>query len=848
MNLIRHSTCLSICRTSVLHLRASSLLAGVSIRRLSRASLRGFQLFQRNSDDKPPFGWENFPDFGRSKKSGPAAGSGNQQQQKQQQQPPSEHQSQQQQPSEPAPDKHQQHQQQQQQPHDTHQQQQQQHEASSTSSAAGSRSSQQTTDGDGGASRGDDSGNRTDSLWPVVAAVVVGGGLLLLSGLDSAPASDLLWPQLIDLLSRHQVVRIDLAEAEDGQSVRRASVVLSDGTRHTMALGSLDAFDRRLQQAMRELRLSPEQQPAVVFEHESGVWRAVRELLPTLLMIGVGVAVIRTMSQQASGSRSIFSVGRSTAKQFNKQTVQTTFKDVAGLPEAKQEIHEFVDFLRSPAKYKALGARIPRGALLVGPPGTGKTLLAKAAAGEASVPFFYTSGSDFIEMFVGVGPSRVRDLFQTARAAAPCIVFIDEIDAIGRARGRGGYGGGNDERENTLNQILVEMDGFSAATGIVVLAGTNRPDILDRALVRPGRFDRQIAIDKPDLKSREEIFGVHLKALLLEPMTAQRAPAPAEAADCKGTLDAAAASEPAAAAAAAAEAAAGPTVPPSPELIAAFAGRLARLTPGFSGADIANACNEAALHAARTDAAAVTVQHFEAALDRVIGGLQKRSRVLTAEEKRVVAYHEAGHAVAGWFLEHCDPVLKVNIIPRTSGTLGYAQYLPQDLYLRTRDQLSDMMCAALAGRVAEHLVFGEISTGAQDDLQRVANIAYAQVGVYGMSEVVGPMSFPSEQHTLRRFSDDTAQEMDEEVRGVVEASYARTMQLLTEKRPLLVQVAELLLEKESLTADDLRRLLGVRTWQNSNPPYSDDVYTESPNPVDAPADLRGLSELPPALA
>merc|ERR1719502_1235520 len=403
------------------------------------------------------------------------------------------------------------------------------------------------------------------------------------------------------------------------------------------------------------------------------------------------------MGGGAGGMGNIFKVGKSNAKKFaagGEKQSEITFKDVAGVDEAKVEVMEFVQFLKDPSKFEKLGAKIPKGALLCGPPGTGKTLLAKATAGEASVPFFSISGSDFIEMFVGVGPSRVRDLFSGARESAPCIIFIDEIDAVGRARGKGNQSGGNDERENTLNQLLVEMDGFKESNGVVVLAGTNRVDILDQALLRPGRFDRQVEVGKPEIKGRKEVFKVHLRNLTLS------------------------------------------------EDMDDVAKRLAALTPGMAGAEIANVCNEAALIAARDDEATVQLTHFQKAVERVIGGLEKKNRILSLSERTTVAYHEAGHAIAGWFLEHADPLLKVSIVPRGQAALGYAQYLPQEHALYSMEQLQDMMCMTLGGRVSEEIKFERITTGAQDDLQKVTRIAYQQVTNFGMNEKIGRLSFP----------------------------------------------------------------------------------------------------------
>ncbi|XP_039144474.1 LOW QUALITY PROTEIN: ATP-dependent zinc metalloprotease FTSH 8, mitochondrial-like [Dioscorea cayenensis subsp. rotundata] len=433
---------------------------------------------------------------------------------------------------------------------------------------------------------------------------------------------------------------------------------------------------------------------------------------------------------------------------------------------------EFVHFLKNPKKYEELGAKIPKGALLVGPPGTGKTLLAKATAGESGVPFLSISGSDFMEMFVGVGPSRVRNLFQEARQCAPSIIFIDEIDAIGRARGRGGFSGSNDERESTLNQLLVEMDGFGTTSGVVVLAGTNRPDILDKALLRPGRFDRQITIDKPDIKGRDQIFRIYLKKIKLD-------------------------NEP-----------------------SFYSERLAALTPGFAGADIANVCNEAALIAARNEESKVTMQHFEAAIDRVIGGLEKKNKVISKLERRTVAYHESGHAVAGWFLEHAEPLLKVTIIPRGTAALGFAQYVPNENLLFTKEQLFDMTCMTLGGRASEQVLLGKISTGAQNDLEKVTKMTYAQVAVYGFSEKVGLLSFPQREDSMemtKPYSNKTGDIIDNEVREWVAKAYKKTLELINEHKDHVTQIAELLLEKEVLHQDDLIRVLGERPFKYTEP-------------------------------
>jgi len=505
-------------------------------------------------------------------------------------------------------------------------------------------------------------------------------------------------------------------------------------------------------------------------EEESWLSPIISLLLPVLVLVGLWVLLMRKMNAGGGagpGGGGIFNIGKSRAQLFEKggTKVNVTFQDVAGLDEAKVEVMEIVDFLKNPKKYTALGGKIPKGALLVGPPGTGKTLLAKAMAGEAQVPFFSISGSDFVELFVGVGASRVRDLFKQAREKAPCIIFIDEIDAIGRARGRNAIVS-NDERENTLNQLLVEMDGFGGDTGIIILAATNRPDVLDSALLRPGRFDRQISIDRPDLKGREQIFNVHLKPIKISE-----------------TLD---------------------------------IHKLAEQTPGFAGADIANVCNEAALIAARKGKAAVDMSDFQAAIDRVIGGLEKKNKIISPEEKEIIAYHEAGHAICGWYLEHAYPLLKVSIVPRGTAALGYAQYTPKEQYLYNTDQLNDQICMTLGGRASEDIFFGKISTGAQNDLQQITRTAYAMVTVYGMNEKVGNISFydPTQENTFTKpYSDETAKIIDEEVRKLIDSAYARTKELLTEKKEAVEKLAKALLEKEVLFQSDVEALIGKRPYE-----------------------------------
>ena len=491
-------------------------------------------------------------------------------------------------------------------------------------------------------------------------------------------------------------------------------------------------------------------------------------VLSLLIIVGAWVLLMRKMGGQggAGGPGGIFSIGKSKATLFDKGAkVNITFADVAGLDEAKVEVMEIVDFLKNPKKYTALGGKIPKGALLIGPPGTGKTLLAKAMAGEAQVPFFSLSGSDFVEMFVGVGASRVRDLFKQAREKAPCIIFIDEIDAIGRARGRNAIMS-NDERENTLNQLLVEMDGFGGDTGIIILAATNRPDVLDTALLRPGRFDRQISIDKPDVKGRETIFKVHLLPIKISQ-----------------TLD---------------------------------LHKLAEQTPGFAGADIANVCNEAALIAARKGKESVEMIDFQDAIDRVIGGLEKKNKIIAPHEKSIIAYHEAGHAVCGWFLEHAYPLLKVTIVPRGTAALGYAQYTPTEQYLYNTDQLMDQICMTLGGRAAEEIFFGKISTGAANDLQQITKIAYSMVTAYGMNKKVGNVSFydPSQENTFTKpFSEETGKIIDEEVRGIIDDAYGRTLKLLTERKHEVEVLAKELLDKEVLHKSDVEILIGKRPFE-----------------------------------
>ncbi|MBV9963966.1 MAG: ATP-dependent zinc metalloprotease FtsH, partial [Parafilimonas sp.] len=528
-----------------------------------------------------------------------------------------------------------------------------------------------------------------------------------------------------------------------------------------------DSFNRRLEQYYKDNNIA--EVPQSVYEEGQWFGPFANAIITVLLFVGLWVLLMRKVGGGASGGGpgGIFNIGKSRAQLFDKGTkVNITFTDVAGLDEAKVEVMEIVDFLKNPKKYTSLGGKIPKGALLIGPPGTGKTLLAKAMAGEAQVPFFSMSGSDFVELFVGVGASRVRDLFKQAREKAPCIIFIDEIDAIGRARGRNAIVS-NDERENTLNQLLVEMDGFGGESGIIILAATNRPDVLDSALLRPGRFDRQISIDRPDVKGREDIFRVHLKPIKVS------------------------------------------------QTLNIF--KLAEQTPGFAGADIANVCNEAALIAARKGKEMVEMSDFQDAIDRVIGGLEKKNKIISPEEKEIIAYHEAGHAICGWFLEHAYPLLKVTIVPRGTAALGYAQYTPKEQYLYNTDQLMDQLCMTLGGRASEEIFFGKISTGASNDLQQITKTAYAMITVYGMNDKVGNISFydPAADNSFTKpYSEKTGEIIDEEVRKLIEKAYEKTKALLTEKKQQVETLAKELLVKEVLFQSDVETLIGKRPFDD----------------------------------
>lgn len=590
-------------------------------------------------------------------------------------------------------------------------------------------------------------------------------------------------------------------------AVSSATFTKPDGSPAVLfTIGSIEYFEDEINKVQDRLAIPMDERIPIVYE-EKGSWMSyILPILPTVLLIG-GLYYL-TMRRMPGGGGSggpgggagggpggIFKIGKSKAKLFNQETdVKIKFKDVAGCDESKEEIMEFVKFLQDPKKYEKLGAKIPRGAILSGPPGTGKTLLAKATAGEAGVPFLSVSGSEFVEMFVGVGASRVRDLFKTARDMAPAIIFVDEIDAIGKERGNGRMGG-NDERENTLNQLLVEMDGFDTTDHVVVLAGTNRPDILDKALLRPGRFDRHISIDVPDVEGRKEIFKVHLNKLKLQAV---------EDIDIKQKdVDFAKFQQ------------------LKNNAIEQLAGRLAALTPGFAGADIANCANEGALIAARENALAVDVHHFEQAIERVVAGLEKKSRILAPEEKKTVAYHEAGHAICGWFLEYADPLVKVSIIPRGQGALGYAQYLPKDQYLTSEEQFKHRMIMTLGGRVSEELHFDTVTSGASDDFKKITQMAQQMILNLGMSDKLGQICYDTGDNgngfkVHNNYSEETARVIDQEVKRLIDEAYVACHKLLKEKIDLVDQVAEELFKKEVLTREDMIRICGKRPFLERN--------------------------------
>ncbi|QBN20146.1 ATP-dependent zinc metalloprotease FtsH [Flavobacterium nackdongense] len=626
------------------------------------------------------------------------------------------------------------------------------------------------------------SNNFKVSPWLVYTAIL----LIFLTISFFTGGSNLQEPVLLDqtkfnaLLEKSQIEKIVIFNKKDAEIYLSPSALKDDankkvakdllnnqnkGPHYKVSLGDVQIFERKLEKAVTEGKLKNYD-----FQESSNWSEIIISLLPIIIIIGVWIFIMRRMSGGGGGGGQIFNIGKSKAKLFDEKTdIKTSFKDVAGLEGAKEEIQEIVEFLKNPEKYTNLGGKIPKGALLVGPPGTGKTLLAKAVAGEAQVPFFSLSGSDFVEMFVGVGASRVRDLFKQAKEKSPSIIFIDEIDAVGRARGKNNMSGGNDERENTLNQLLTEMDGFGTNSNVIVLAATNRADVLDKALMRAGRFDRQIFVDLPDIREREEIFKVHLTPLKKVE-----------------NLD---------------------------------TDFLAKQTPGFSGADIANVCNEAALIAARNNKTAVDKQDFLDAVDRIIGGLEKKNKIITPEEKKAIAIHEAGHATVSWMLEHAAPLIKVTIVPRGQ-SLGAAWYLPEERQIVRTDQMLDEMCATMGGRAAEKVTFDRISTGALSDLEKVTRQARAMVTIYGLNEKIGNVTYydstgQSEYSFSKPYSDETAQTIDKEISILIESQYERAIKILEENKDKLNQLADILIEKEVIFKDDLETIFGKRTFDDN---------------------------------
>jgi AFG3 family protein len=632
-------------------------------------------------------------------------------------------------------------------------------------------------------------------IYGIIVAVLIAVQLMNYNGgLREVKSSDF----FENMLKQHQVARIVVVPNEQIAEIYIDPKFLSlpkyaevakhpKGPHYKLKIYSVESFKADITEAQKNFAI--EQQIYPESDTRTSWLDSLSWVLPIALMVIIWIIIMRRMGGGAGGGQ-IFNIGKSKATLFDKDTnVNITFNDVAGLEGAKVEIKEIVDFLKNPKKYTVLGAKIPKGALLVGPPGTGKTLLAKAVAGEAKVPFFSLSGSDFVEMFVGVGASRVRDLFRQAKEKAPCIIFIDEIDAIGRARGKSPAQGANDERENTLNQLLTEMDGFGTNSGVIILAATNRADILDRALMRAGRFDRQIYVDMPDLNERKDIFKVHLKPLKL---------------DASVDVD-----------------------------------FLAKQTPGFSGADIANICNEAALIAARHDKKVIEKQDFLDAVDRIIGGLEKKNKIISVHEKKVIAYHEAGHAAVSWLLEHAHPLIKVTIVPR-GRSLGAAWYLPEERQITTTEQLLDEMCATLGGRAAEEIIFGKISTGALSDLEKITKQAYAMISIYGLNNKIGNISYydstgANEYGFTKPYSEKTAQTIDEEVSKMIEEAYVRAKDILNKNKHLLTLLAEKLLEKEVIFKEDLETIFGKRPFDKEELPL---LQQDENNPAN--------STLPPA--
>ncbi|MBQ3657104.1 MAG: ATP-dependent zinc metalloprotease FtsH [Bacteroidales bacterium] len=642
--------------------------------------------------------------------------------------------------------------------------------------------------------------NRNNVIYWVIGAVILLIGLMQFADFKGSPQT-IYWDDLKTMIANKDVLRIVVVNKEkalitlkedryasDKYSYLRTNKIPAKGPHFMHAISSPESFQARLMEAQKDV---PEDK-RLLFDSETRIdyfTEVLGWVLPLLLLVGVWAFMFKRMG----GAGGIFNVGKSKAKVFDKDAnkMKINFSYVAGLKEAKQEVTEIVDFLKNPDKYTKLGGKIPKGALLVGPPGTGKTLLAKAVAGEADVPFFSMSGSDFVEMFVGVGASRVRDLFNQAKQKAPCIVFIDEIDAIGRARGKNANFSSNDERENTLNQLLTEMDGFETNTGIIMIAATNRAEILDPALMRAGRFDRQIIIDLPDLNERSEIFNVHLKPIKVDP-----------------NMD---------------------------------LNFLAKQTPGFSGADIANVCNEAALIAARHNKEIVDKQDFLDAIDRIIGGLEKKSSLITSSEKKTIAYHEAGHATVSWLLENAHPLIKVTIVPRGKA-LGAAWYLPEERQITTKEQMLDEMCSLVGGRASEEINFGKISTGALNDLERVTKYAYSMVSFYGMSEKVGNVSFYSstDDYTFQKpYSEKTAETIDSEAKALIDYCYDRAKKILEENKEKVVELAELLLEREVIFTEDVERIFGKRKFASKELEealYATKIQTPPPHKTLQPAE------------
>ena len=636
-------------------------------------------------------------------------------------------------------------------------------------------------------------------LWTVILIAILGFALFGQSPKEPVQTD---WSEVDTLITRGLVKKIEIVNrdralvylteqgisqlAADEQS--KFAAVPAEGHQLEFQIGSVETFRGDFDNAVA---LSPTAVALTYDNHRTGWFDSLMNWLPWIFFIVIWIFIMRGFGRGGAGGAGggIMNVGKARAQEFNQDDPnrKVTFKDVAGLEEAKVEIMEIVDFLRNAGKYRELGAKIPKGALLVGPPGTGKTLLAKAVAGEANVPFLSISGSDFVEMFVGVGASRVRDLFEQAKQKAPCIVFIDEIDAIGRARGRNAGFSGNDERENTLNQLLTEMDGFQTNTGVIVLAATNRADILDKALMRAGRFDRQIEVGLPEIHERKQIFDVHLAKLKLDP-----------------------------------------------DLDREF---LARQTPGFSGADIANVCNEAALIAARHNKKFVSKEDFLAAIDRIIGGLEKKNKVISPAEKRTIAFHEAGHATVSWKLKNANPLIKVTIIPR-GRALGAAWYLPEERQITTREQWMDEIASTLAGRVAEQIFFGHLSTGALNDLERVTKQVYAMVAYYGMSEKIGTISYydstgQSDMAFTKPYSERTAQQIDDEVKAIIAEAYAMAERTIIENREGLTALAELLLEREVVFTEDVERIFGPREPKQESATEPTVVTAEPAEPTEA---------------